>query len=73
MPAGVGAKLPCAEHLLYFRHSTVNSDDALYYPRQSFMTKFSFRMGLSIHVQLAWLRVGSIPRLVGSGVLSHSY
>lgn len=36
------------------------------------MTKFSFRMGLSIHAQLAWLRAGSVPRLVGSGVFSHS-
>lgn len=53
MLAEVEAKLPCAEHLLYFRHSTVNPDDALNRPRQSFMTKFSFRMGLSIHVLLA--------------------
>lgn len=53
MLSGVGAELPRAEHLLHFRHSTVNSDHALNHPRQSFMTKFSCRMGLSIHVQLA--------------------
>lgn len=56
MLAGVGAKLPCAGHLLYLRHSTVNSGDALNHPRQAFMTKFSFRMGLSVHARLAWLR-----------------
>lgn len=66
MLAGVEATLPCAEHLLYFRPSTVNPDDALNHPRQSFMTKFSFRMGLSIHVLLAWFRAGSVPGLVGS-------
>lgn len=58
MLAGVGAKLPCAGHLLYLRHSTVNSGDALNHPRQAFMTKFSFRMGLSVHARLAWLRAG---------------
>lgn len=53
MLAGVEAKLSCADHLLYFRHPTVNPEDALNHPRQSFMTKISFRMGLNIHVSLA--------------------
>lgn len=74
MLAGVEAKLPCAVHLLCFRHSTVNPVDALNHLRQSFMTKFSFRMGPSIRVSLAWFRAGSIPGLVGCRpqLLSHS-
>lgn len=46
----------------------------LNHPRQSFMTKFRFRMGLSIHVWLARFRAGSIVLgLVGSRALVHNY
>lgn len=62
----VVAKPPRVEHLLYLRHPTVNPDDALNSPRQSFMTKCSFRMGLSILASLAWFKTGSVSGLVGS-------